>query len=54
MDSLIFVSIMIDLILKYGLPGALAIIDEWKEENPTLDDFEKLRDKVKRPEEYFE
>ena len=52
--SLLFVIAITELILKYGLPGALKVIADWKVDDPTIDDINALRARVKKPEEYFD
>lgn len=49
-----FISGIFELVLKYGVPGALEIVRAWDVENPTLEDIEALKKKVPRPETYFE
>jgi hypothetical protein len=49
--GLIAAAAIIELILKHGVPAAIAIITAWEVEDPTADDWEKL--KVKGPQEYF-
>lgn len=41
------------LILKYGLPAALEMIQTWQMDCPTLDDIEALKYMVRPPETYF-
>ncbi len=53
MEALAIIGTIVALIQKYGVPAALQIINDWNMENPTVEDFEKLRDRVKDPEEYF-
>ena len=50
MDATFLLSVA-SLVLKYGANAALKIIQEWKIENPTEDDFARLRDMV--PDEEF-
>jgi len=42
-----------ELILKHGIPAALNIIKAWDVENPTSEDIQALKLKVKDPESYF-
>lgn len=53
MEALQIIAVIVSLLQKYGVPAALQIISDWKMENPTVEDFEKLRERVKDPEEYF-
>lgn len=48
-----FIVAMVELILKYGVPGAVAVLKEWEVENPTLEDIQALKGKVPKPETYF-
>ena len=43
-----------ELILKYGVPAALQILKEWEVSDPTLEDIMALRDRVPKPETFFE
>jgi hypothetical protein len=43
-----------DLILKYGIPAALQILKEWEVTDPTLEDIMALRNRVPKPETFFE
>jgi hypothetical protein len=45
------VAVITELILKHGVPAAIAIITAWEVEEPTVEDWEAL--KVKGPAEYF-
>jgi len=54
MEALGIISTIVALIQKYGVPAALQIINDWQVDNPTIEDFEALRDRVKDPETYFE
>lgn len=45
---------IIEFILKFGVPTALSIIKTIEGDAPTLEDIIALKDKVKRPEEYFD
>jgi len=43
------------LVLKYGIGAAIQILATWKTEGePTLEDIQKLKDMVPKPESYFE
>ena len=52
--ELMFASVIIELILKYGIPGALEVIYDWDMKNPTAEDIQALRMRVLKPETYFE
>ena len=42
------------LVLKYGIGAAVQILQEWQTDGePTLEDIEKLKDMVPKPETYF-
>lgn len=44
-----------ELVLKYGIGAAIAILATWKlEGEPSLEDIEKLKEMVPKPETYFE
>jgi hypothetical protein len=49
--ELMAVAVILELILKHGVPAAIAIITAWEVEDPTAEDWEKL--KVKGPQDYF-
>ncbi len=49
----LFISAIVELILKYGVPGALQVIADWDIKDPTIEDIEALRTRVQKPEEYF-
>ena len=49
-----FLIAVITLATKYGIPGLLKILQDWKVDNPTLEDIEALKLRVPRPETYFE
>ena len=42
-----------ELIISKGIPAMLSIIKAWDVENPTIQDIEALKLKVKDPETYF-
>jgi len=48
-----FVLSLASLVLKYGAPMALKIVQAWKVENPTAEDFEDLRNAVPIDEEFI-
>lgn len=52
MEAQIIMSIT-QLIIKYGIPGALKILKAWDVDNPTIEDIEALPD-LKPPDSYFE
>jgi len=52
--ELALVATISELILKYGVPAALQILKEWEVTDPTLDDIAALRNRVPKPETYFE
>ena len=52
-DKLMLALTIGELILKNGIPAALNIIKAWDVENPTSEDIQKLKEKVKDPESYF-
>lgn len=43
-----------ELLAKYGIPATLQIMNDWNIENPTLVDIESLKNRVPKPETYFE
>ena len=48
-------SLVLELILKYGLPAAMRIIDTWQSSTePTAAEIAALRDRVPKPEAFFE
>jgi hypothetical protein len=49
--ELMAVAVILELILKHGVPAAIAIITAWEVEDPTAEDWEAL--KVKGPQDYF-
>ena len=51
MEALFLITIG-NLVVKYGIPGALKIIKAWNVENPTIEDIKALPD-LKPPEDYF-
>jgi len=51
--NMIFIIAVIEIVLKYGIPAAMKIIADWAKQNPTIADLEELRERVKKPEEYF-
>ena len=51
-----FISTMLGLIVKYGIPGAIRIINEWAgdKDEITVEDIRELRDKMKHPDDYYD
>jgi len=51
-----FIITIIELAIKYGVPTVMEVIRTWDgdTESITEDDIQRLRDLVKRPDEYFE
>ena len=47
-----FISIIIGLIVQYGVPAVLAGIGALGKDEITLDDIKSLKDLIKPPEEY--
>ena len=54
MEALAIIGTVVALIQKYGVPAALQIISDWNSDNPTVEDFEALRDRVGDPREAFD
>jgi hypothetical protein len=52
--SLVFLATILDLVIKYGVPATIGAVKAFKVTEPTVEDFEKLRELVKKPEAYFE
>jgi len=54
--TLAFILSIIQLIMKYGIPGVISIIKDWDigEEGPTLEQIQALKTRVPKPETYFE
>jgi len=50
-SDLMAAAVIIELIMKYGVPAALQIITAWEVDEPTDADWEAL--KVDGPEKYF-
>jgi hypothetical protein len=42
------------LIVKYGVPGAIKLIQGLKKKDPTIEDIRALGDRVPEPESFFE
>jgi len=47
-----FIMSIADLVVKYGITGAVEVIKNWNVEEPTLEDIEALPD-LKPPSTYF-
>lgn len=47
------ISIVVNLIVEKGIPAAIAVLNAWQVENPSLDDINALHAVVKKPESYF-
>lgn len=43
---------ILELISVYGLPAVKSIIDTWQKDSVTQEDVERLRSRLKRPDEY--
>ena len=52
--TMMFVIVIMELLMKHGIPGVIKIIKLWSVEDPTLEDIQALRNLVKPPETYFE
>jgi len=48
-----FLVALITLVTKYGIPGVIQILQDWKVDNPTIEDIEALKLRVPKPETYF-
>ena len=50
-----FIAVIVEILIKYGIPGVIKIIADWKSvgETITLADVQELKNKIKRPEDYF-
>jgi hypothetical protein len=51
--TMMFVIVIMELVMKHGIPGVIKIIKLWNVEEPTLEDIQALRNLVKPPEMYF-
>jgi hypothetical protein len=49
-----FLIAIITLATKYGLPAVIQILQDWKVDNPTMEDIEALKLRVPKPDTYFE
>lgn len=43
---------ILELVSVYGLPAVKSIIATWQKESVTQEDVERLRSRLKRPDEY--
>lgn len=48
-----FVSAVVTLLLKYGLPAVIEAIQTMQVVDPTLEDIRELKCRVKHPDEYL-
>lgn len=48
-----FVSVIVTLLLKYGLPAVIEAIQTMQVVDPTLEDIRALKCRVKHPDEYL-
>jgi len=48
-----FIMVIVELVLKYGVPAAMSIIRMWDVEEPTLEDLEALKEMVPPTSTYF-
>jgi len=46
--------VILDLVVKYGVPAVKQIVEDWGVENPTAEDIEDLKNRVPKPGTYFE
>jgi len=51
--NIVFMATVLELVLKLGVPAAIKAIQGFDVKEPTLADFKKLKDIVKKPEDYF-
>ena len=49
-----FISVILEMLIKYGLPAVLNTIKLWNISDPTLEDIRKLKSVIKPPELYFD
>ncbi|WP_287047924.1 hypothetical protein [Megasphaera sp.] len=50
-DTKLIVQIL-EMVSVYGLPAVQSIISTWKKDSVTIEDVERLRSRLKRPDEY--
>ena len=50
-DTKLIVQIL-EMVSVYGLPAVKSIIDTWQKDSVTIEDVERLRSRLKRPDEY--
>ena len=49
-----FVLIIAQLVIKYGIPGAIKIITTWNDDSEiTMEKLTKLKENIKSPESFF-
>jgi len=51
--TMMFIIVIVELLMKHGIPGVIKIIKLWDVKEPTLEDIRALRNLVKPPELYF-
>lgn len=51
--TMMFVIVILELLMKHGIPGVVKIIKLWNVDDPTLEDIQALRLLIKPPEMYF-
>ncbi len=51
-EQLEFITIIIGLIMQYGIPAVLAGIASLQKDEVTLEDIKALKDLIKPPEDY--
>lgn len=44
---------IIGFLIEKGIPATIKIMDEWRKDDPQLQDFLKLKALMKRPEDYL-
>lgn len=50
-DTKLIVQIL-ELVSVYGLPAVQSIVSTWQKDSVTIEDVERLRRRLKRPDEY--
>ena len=43
---------LIKVLIVDGIPAMVSVIDKWRVADPTLSDFQALKDIMKRPEDF--
>ncbi len=51
-DTLNLITVIIGLVIQYGVPAVQGAIQAWGKEEITLEDIEALKGLIKPPEEY--